>query len=206
MRKALFLVSVLLLPFVSSAQESAEPMTSLKAVPFYKWEIGIDLLPLADKSKDAFGYIVKRNFQTENGRQALRFKLLPRFVSGPGGSGADAKDSSIKLALGFERQKMYGHFSVLYGLEPYFSYRTARTKSTTTGIVVTRQNDTSFGVAGFVGGRYYVGNHVSFTLESHLVYQFQDQNGSIDNVGSYFARTHILFAEPLHAVYVSYQF
>jgi hypothetical protein len=200
---------ILLLSFSSSAQNTTETPSNEKSVPFHKWEVGIDLLPLADKSKDAFGYMVKRNYELANGRKALRFKLLPRFLSGPGsgsGAGADAKESGMKLAIGFERQKIYGRFSILYGLEPYFSYRLARTKSTTTGIVVTSQNDTRLGVAGFIGGRYYAGNHISFTLESHLVYQYQDFNGDNSGVASYFSRSHQLFAEPLHALYVSYQF
>lgn len=191
----------------SFSQESAQINPDRNLVPFYKWEVGIDLLPLVDKSKDAYGYIVKRNYQAANGRKALRFKLLPRFVTGPGtGSGADGKQSVIYFAVGYERQRMYGRFSVLYGVESYLRYSSISIKSTSTGLEVLKQIDTSLGVAGFIGGRYYVGNHVSFTLESHLIYQYRDQNGSFSNVGSYFSREHQLSAEPLHALYVSYQF
>lgn len=207
-KKYLFFSAVFsLLSHLSFSQESTQLQSDHKLVPFCKWEVGVDLLPLADKSKDAFGYIVKRNFQTANGLQALRFKLLPRFVTGPGtGSGADEKQSSIYLAIGLERQKMYGHFSVLYGLEPYLRYSSIKVKSTTTGLEVINQTDTNLGVAGFIGGRYYVSNHISFTLESHLVYQYRDLNGSTGSLSSYFSRTHQLFVEPLHALYVSYQF
>lgn len=198
---------ILLLSFSSSAQNTTETQSNERSVPFYKWEVGIDLLPLADKSKDAFGYMVKRNYELANGRKALRFKLLPRFLSGPGtGSGADEKQTAISLAIGYERQRIYGHFAVLYGFEPYFRYSSIRVISTTTGLEVVRQTDTNLGIAGFIGGRYYVGNHISFTIESHLVYQYRDFNGDNSGVASYFSRSHQLFAEPLHAVYVGYQF
>lgn len=206
MIKRLLLTSlfILLLSFYLSAQNTIE-----NPVPFYKWEVGIDLLPLVDKSKDAFGYIVKRNFELENGRKAFRFKLLPRFLSGPGtGSGADEKRTTINLAIGYERQRAFGYFAVLYGFEPYFRYSSIRVLSTATGLEANRQTNTNLGVAGFIGGRYYVGNHLSFTLESHLIYQYQDFNGrnNVGSVASYFQRSHQLFVEPIHALYVGYQF
>ncbi|MBD2704315.1 hypothetical protein IC229_26965 [Spirosoma sp. BT702] len=210
-----YLLTSFLLLFISSfsfCQDSIQVKSNKSVVPFYKWEVGIDLLPLVDKAKDAYGYVLKRNYELASGRKALRLKVWPRFLVNPGtgvggavGTGEE-KQTSINLALGYERQKLYGHFAVLYGLEPYFHYSLIRVLVIPSGLEAIRQEETRLGVAGFIGGRYYVGSHLSFTLESHLVYQYRDFSGNQQNVASYFQRTHQLFIEPIHALYVSYQF
>lgn len=176
----------------------------ISTVPFYKWEIGIDALPLIDKSKDPFGYVLKRNFQKDNGRQALRLKLLPRI--GFSGVGGTVSNSSIYLAVGYEWQKLYGRFATLYGLEPFIRYD----HNIIDGQIASANSDTkrlNTGLNGFLGGRYYIGSHFAITLESHLIYNYQkvDINDS-GLVGFIRVRENIIYFNPLHTVYLSYHF
>ena len=190
------------------AQDTQQPVSTdistKPIVPFYKWELGLDALPLIDKAKDSFGYVLKRNFQKENGRQALRLKLLPRF--GYSSVGGTVSNSSVYLAVGYEWQKLYGRFAVLYGLEPFFRYD----HNLVAGQNINARSEAkqiNTGLSGFVGGRYYIGNHFSVSVESHLIYNFY--SGKITNSGNISsgdARQHIELFNPIHAVYFSYHF
>lgn len=205
-----FLFTLLgILTHIYTLAQSAQQLASIEnstnsTVPFYKWELGIDALPLIDKAKDPFGYILKRNFQKEDGRQAIRLKFLPRF--GYSDVGGTVSNSSVYVAIGYEWQKLYGKFAVLYGLEPFFRYdrNLIAGQNTSAGSEVKQINT---GLSGFVGGRYYIGNHFSVSIESHLVYNFY--SGSISNSGNVSsgdAKQHIEFFNPIHAVYFSYHF
>lgn len=174
------------------------------AAPFYKWEFGIDVLPLVDKSRDAFGYILKRNFKGKSGRKALRLKFLPRF--GNSSLDGDVTTSAINLAVGYEWQRTHGRFATLYGIEP--SIRSSRN-------IITPSNsrnktevfDTYIGANAFIGGRYYLGKHFAITIESHAIYNYHIIDGSnLNLVSSFKVREHIFFINPIHALYVNYHF
>lgn len=173
-------------------------------VPFYKWEIGIDVLPLADKAKDAFGYVVKRNFQTSNGRRALRLKFLPSLsASFVGGT---VSNTYLYTAVGYEWQKLYGRFAALYGVEPFFRYshNVIKGQNSAAGSDIKQINT---GLSGLLGGRYYLGGHFALTIESHLIYNFYSSDiTNTGNVASGYARQHTEYVNPIHAVYFSYHF
>lgn len=178
--------------------------TTSATLPFYKWEIGLDALPLIDKAKDSFGYVLKRNFQGENGRQAVRLKLLPRF--GHSNVGGSVSNSSIYVAVGYEWQKIYGRFAVLYGLEPFFRYENNISVGQVTNYR-TQVKNTYVGSSGFIGGRYYLGNHFSLTVESHLIYNYhKGSTFNIGNASSGMAREHTLSTNPIHSFFLSYHF
>ncbi|GAB3992388.1 hypothetical protein GCM10028807_25370 [Spirosoma daeguense] len=169
-----------------------------------KWEIGIDLLSLIDKSKDAFGFVVKRNFNANNGRKAIRFKVLPRTLYSPGAT-LNENNSSFFVAMGYERQKLVGRFSVLYGIEPFFQYSIVKIKQVSNGALTLQQTDTKVGLDGFIGGRYYINNHLSATIETHLVYQYRSTEGESGTV-RYSGDYNQVFINPIHALYLSYHF
>jgi hypothetical protein len=171
---------------------------------FYKWEIGLDLLPLAEKSKDAFGFILKRNFKYTNGREALRIKFLPSL--GYSGVGGNTTLLGINLAVGYEWQKTYGRFSTLYGVEPYVRFFSNEISGQSRG-AHSNYNDLNIGASGFIGGRYYINRHISLSLESHLVYTYHYLNASnIGNASRIFTREHGLQFNPIHALYINYHF
>lgn len=177
------------------------------AAPFYKWEVGIDALPLIDKAKDAFGYIVKRNYQTSSGRKALRLKLLPQISTSPGTSGtARTNNSSINIAIGYEFQKMFGHFSAIYGFEPFYQHSLVKVTVIPSGVISFKQTDSKIGISGFIGGRYYINNHIALTLETHLVYQYRTTKSEDVSTFYSFGNYNQILINPVHALYISYHF
>lgn len=197
------------IPFQLIAQDSlrATSVTPEAEPTFYEWEAGVDLLPLIDKSNDAFGFIVKHNFRTTSSsdRSALRLKFRPQLGRTSLQQTAQDRQSSIYLAIGYEKQKMYGHFSLLYGAEPFIQYSHNRIGSASAIRQVSEQTSIIVGVGGFVGGRYYIGKHLAATLESHLIYQNSSSKASTN--GSRFStRASQLFVEPIHTIYLSYHF
>lgn len=204
----LIAVAIFLNITYSVGQDSTHANVNKESIPFYKWEIGIDVLPLIDKAKDPFGYILKRNFQSASGRQALRLKILPKWQYTPL-IGGDSYAYSINLAIGYEWQKLYNHFAILYGFDPYFQRDQIKISGNQVG-VITEQNTLKVGVSGFIGGRYYLGKHIAVTLESHLFYQYYDtkmNNYSPNNpLGSAFTKYHSVYFNPINTVYLSYHF
>ncbi|MFT4032996.1 MAG: hypothetical protein QM669_11300 [Siphonobacter sp.] len=195
---------------IAHAQYLSKDSTSLRiqsSVPFYKWEVGIDLLPLIDKSQDPYGYVFKRTYLTSEGRKSIRFKFLPWFLSGIGaGSGVDEKQYSIFFSLGVEKQRIWGRFAIIYGLDPFFRNTFLQDKSTVTGLVLVKRTDIYLGASAFIGGRYYITNHLSATLESHLIYEYRDYNAYESWIGSIFYRTHTISTKPINTLYLSYHF
>lgn len=207
-KAVVYFLSIMLMSTSTIAQISQQTSENINSseVPSYKWEVGIDALSLTNRAKDAFGFIVKRNYQASSGRKALRLKFLPRLVNSPGTGGtARENNSSINIAVGYEWQKMYNNFSVLYGVEPFFQYNIIKVTSLSTGTVSFSQTDTKVGISGFIGGRYYINKHLSLTVETHLIYQYYNANGD-NNTASSFGNYNQVFINPLHAFYLGYHF
>lgn len=198
--------SIFATAFQALAQDTSS-VTGPTEAAFYEWEAGIDLLPLIDKSRDGFGFIVKRNFQTTTPteRSALRLKLRPQLLRTSGRQTTGERQSSISLAVGYEKQKLYGRFSVLYGAELFLQRSRSQFGSTTVNRIVSQQTSNTIGISGFVGGRYYLGKHLAATLESHLIYQRTRSEGFTGS-DTFASRANQLFVEPIHAIYLSYHF
>lgn len=190
------------------SQDSTHTKANDMSVPFYKWEIGIDALPLIGKAKDPFGYILKRNFQSASGRQALRLKLLPKLQYIPLPEG-NQNSININLTIGYEWQKLYNQFAILYGFDPYIEYGQIKLTSDTKGII-TKQTTLKLGASAFVGGRYYLGKHLALTLETHLFYQYYNfkavDNSSGSSLAGAYLKTHQIYLNPVNALYLSYHF
>ena len=174
-------------------------------IPFYKWEVGIDLLPLIGKSRDVFGYIVKRNFQTQdqNHRQALRVKFLPSLAWSNLG-GASASNNYYYAALGYEWQNMMNRFSILYGGEAFILHERLKNGSPSSpGYYSNVEINT--GLRGFIGCRYFLSSRFSLSLESHLVYNYRvaKVDGILADLES---RDHTITINPINAIYLNYHF
>ena len=177
--------------------------TGSTTLPFFKWEVGIDLLPLIDKSNDAFEYVLKRNFQKTNGREALRIKFLPSV--GYSGVKGNTTLLGVNLAVGYEWQNIYGRFATLYGVEPYVRYFS----NAVNGQFGAHSSlkDLNIGASGFIGGRYYINRHISLSLESHLIYTYHYLDATnIGNAAGMFTREHSLQFNPIHSLFISYHF
>lgn len=198
--------SIFATAFQSLAQDTSS-VTGPTEAAFYEWEMGIDLLPLIDKSSDGFGFLIKRNFQTTTPteRSALRLKFRPQVQRTSGQRVTGERQSSVSLAVGYEKQKLYGRFSVLYGAEPFIQRSLNRVRAATANQALSEQSSTIIGISGFVGGRYYLGKHLAATLESHLIYQRTNSEG-FTNGARFTGQANQLFAEPIHAIYLSYHF
>ncbi|MFT4032994.1 MAG: hypothetical protein QM669_11290 [Siphonobacter sp.] len=189
---------------IAHAQYLSKDSTSLRiqsSVPFYKWEVGLNTLSLIDKTRDPIGYIIKRNFQTEKGRQALRLKVKPGLNFS--GMGINSLNLTINTGIGYEWQKLYNRLGVLYGIEPFFKYF----RSSISGATQPSSWQIDLGSTFFLGGRYYIGSHFSVTLESHLVYTFQSSH--YENFGNAiiaWSRGHSLVLSPINTLYLSYHF
>ncbi|MDH4461005.1 MAG: hypothetical protein ACK4UP_11030 [Spirosomataceae bacterium] len=177
-------------------------------IPFSKWEFGLNTLPLINKSRDSFGFIVKRNFQRNGEMRAARLKILPSFANSlPYDGGTILQtDYAIDVAIGYEWQKQYDRFTFLYGLEPFFRYKQLTVSNINT-YVVSEAKQLNTGLSCFIGGKYYLGSHFSVSAESHLVYNYY-RGGLIS--GSVYYGTGVssnnIDINPIHAVYLSYQF
>jgi hypothetical protein len=177
-------------------------------IPFSKWEFGLNTLPLIDKSRESFGFIVKRNFQKNGEMRAARLKILPYFANSlpyDGGT-ASQTDYAIDVAIGYEWQKQHDRFTFLYGIEPFLRYKHLTVSNINT-YVVSEVNQLNTGLSGFVGGKYYLGSHFSVSAESHLVYNFY-RGGLVSGSVSYGTgvSTNNIYINPIHAIYMSYQF
>jgi hypothetical protein len=163
---------------------------------------------LIDKAKDPFGYILKRNFRSASGRQALRLKLVPRFEFIPL-TQANRNTSDIRVAVGYEWQKLYNRFGVLYGFEPYYEYLQIKLTSNANGLI-TKQKTFKVGTSAFIGGRYYIGKHFAVTLETYLLYQYYDfkmvDNSPGSSLASASLKTHQIYFNPINTLYLSYHF
>jgi hypothetical protein len=177
-------------------------------IPFSKWEFGLNALPLIDKSRDSFGFIVKRNFHNNGEMRAARLKILPSFANSlpyDGGTAAQT-DYAIDVAIGYEWQKQHDRFTFLYGIEPFLRYKHLTVSNINT-YVVSEVNQLNTGLSSFVGGKYYLGSHFSVSAESHLVYNFY-RGGLVSGSVSYGTgvSANNIYINPIHAIYMSYQF
>lgn len=207
--KILLLISVLFstIVFNTNAQEST---SSSFNNPRNKWEIGLNTLSLFDMSqKVAPGLLIKRYTQTEKGGSAVRFKISPRIInaSAPKGSANQrnlySKNPGIFVALGYEWQKHYGRFTPYYGGEIFTSYNMF--KASSGGIIGLKQTAFELGGSGFIGAKFYTTNHISFSVESHLLYTYYRliQDGlsfTADN------SQRSLVLHPIYAFYLNYHF
>ena len=177
-------------------------------IPFSKWEFGLDALPLINKSKDSFGFIVKRNFQKNGEIRAARLKIWPYFANSLPYDGGTVMqtDYTVNVAIGYEWQKQHERFTFLYGLEPFLRYKHSTVLNINTN-ALSEVNQVNSGLSGFVGGKYYLGSHFSMSAESHLVYNFY-RGGLISGSVSYGTGVteNNIYINPIHAVYLSYQF
>lgn len=205
------LVFILLLDFVflssfCNAQDSTQRNQSANFLPFCKWEVGVDLLPLVDKLKDPFGLILKRNFNTSNGIRALRLKIYTQASFAQAGrvDSGYVWYPTVYLATGYEWQKLYGKFSFLYGGEFFVKHSLNKIESRNG---VSQTSFTYFGSSVFAGGRYQIASHIFLTLESHFIYQYQDIRGeNIGNISSFSSRGSDIRINPIHAFYLNYSF
>lgn len=176
-------------------------------IPFSKWEFGLNALPLIDKSRDSFGFIVKRNFHNNGEMRAARLKILPSFANSlpyDGGTVAQT-DYTIDVAIGYEWQKQYDRFTFLYGLEPFLRYKKLTVLNVNTQMV-SEANQLNTGLSCFIGGKYYLGSHFSVSAESHLLYNYY-RGGLISGTVYYGTgvSSNNIYINPIHAIYISYQ-
>ena len=207
MKKNLFLFLVLV---NTCSAVLAQDSTSFSSgnVKVSQWEVGIDLLPLINKSQDPFGLILRRYMRLKQNQQAIRFKLSPSLTSSTGLNlpGTQVLNPRIYIALGYEWQRSNGRLIPYYGFEMFFRTSTFIYKNL--NVVQGKTFDNYIGISGFFGAKYRITNQLGISLESHLLYDYHrgkatSISGSITEAG---ANVSELYFRPIYAIYLNYYF
>lgn len=191
-----------------------------------KWELGVDLKSLFTKTTElssrTYGLILRRKISDES---ALRFRpsVLYSLTFNPIVKGKNLPFVlHTNLDLGYEKQKKYKKFVHSYGADLVMRYEsndyTIGMGINGTDYIFTRMDGTSrmIGVSFFTGGKYFLTQRISLSLETSigvLVQKLSNQEGEV-NLNNEHIRTPSttkssgLFTrfDPISAIYFSYYF
>lgn len=151
------------------AQESVD-----KEVKPHDWEIGLDIRPFFD-TPIKVGVMVKRSLRDKT--KAIRFRTAPEFYNTknktfPKIGGTNRLNASFDL--GIEKRRQFGKFLFYYGSDFRFIYELG---GTNIGFGINQPNPTlvrnyyrhiAVGVAGVIGGKFFLNHRLSLSAESSL--------------------------------------
>jgi hypothetical protein len=170
-----------------SKTESASPM------PRGKWEIAIDGLQIIDKQKEAVGMMLRKYYA--NNAKAWRFKGAPHLVILDDNY---VNQAGIKLSIGHEwRKRRFERFTWYYGTDVLVDYRFAQLPASG------RTTNISYVCSGLTGGQFFIGKHLSISIESALRLRFNYENLNGSKVGKGSTDGSL---QPLQAIFVGYHF
>lgn len=215
----IFIVLLLLFSSFSSFSQEAS-----QAHP--KWELGVDMKSLFTKTTElssrTYGLILRRKVSEES---ALRFRpsVLYSLDFNPIVNGRKLPFVlQTNLDLGYEKQKWYQKFVHSYGMDLVMRYE-SRDYTIGMGIngtdyTYTRMDGTSrmIGMAFFTGGKYFLTERISLSLETSiavLVQKLWSQEGEVNLNNEYIrapstSKSSGLFTRfsPISVIYLSYYF
>lgn len=151
------------------AQESVD-----KEIKTHDWEIGLDIRPFFDMPINV-GIMVKKTLKDKT--KAIRFRTAPRFHNSnnktyPGIGGTNFLNGSFDV--GIEKRKQSGKFVFYYGSDLRFVYRL---QASNVGLSINQQVPAlvrnydrymATGVAGIIGGKFFLNHRLSLSAESSL--------------------------------------
>lgn len=215
-------ISTIVLFFLSSFQGFSQEASETPL----KWELGVDLKSLFTKTTElssrTYGLILRRKVSEEG---ALRFRpnILYNRDFNPTVKGTNRPFIiHTHLDLGYEKQKKYQKFVHSYGVDLVMRYEshdyTIGMGINGTDYLYTRMDATSqmIGVSFFTGGKYFLTDRISLSMETSfgiLAQKMWGQEGEV-NLDNEYIRTpstskssgiYTRFS-PISVIYLSYYF